>query len=157
MVTRVLPRATTSSIDQDSSIAGVLSPRRPVLIAGRLQMRLLYRQSRMPDSHLMVMVMVVVVMVVLLMTRRRRRIGIPPDGDVHDVDLRRYDGGRRLWRGLHLLRATDRVAASFATPSRPTDLTFPHRCTTVTGRRGGGCGRDARRLDDFVPIRLADR
>lgn len=120
-------------------------------------MRLLYRQSRMYDSHLMMVVMVVVMMVVLLMTRRRRRIGIPSDGHVHDVDLRRYDGGRRLWRGLYLLRATDRVAASFATPSRPTDLTFSYRCTSISGRCRGGRGRNARRFHDFVPIRLAYR
>lgn len=121
-------------------------------------MRLLYRQSRMYDSHLMMVVMVVVMMVVvLLMTRRRRRIGIPSDGHVHDVDLGRDDGGRRLWRGLYLLRATDRVAASFATPSRPTDLTFSYGCTPVSGRCRGGRGRDARRFHDFVPIRLAHR
>lgn len=95
-------------------------------------------------------------MVVLLMTRRRRRIGIPSDCHVHNVDLGRYDGGRRLRRGLYLLRATDRVAASFATPSRPTDLTFSDGGTAVSGRSGGCCGRHARRLHDFVPIRLAN-
>lgn len=120
-------------------------------------MRLLYRQSRMYESHLMVMVMVVVMMVVLLMTRRRRRIGIPSDGDVHDIDLRRYDGGRRLWRGLYLLRATDRVATSFATSSRPTDLTFSYRCAAISGRCCRRCGSHARRFHDFVPICLADR
>lgn len=146
-----------SSFTEDSSVAGVLSPRGPVLIGGRLQVRGLYRQSRVHEAHLMMMLMVVMVMMVLLMTRRRRRIGIPSDGDVHDVDLGRYDGGRRLWRGLYLLRATDRVAASFATPSRPADLTFSHRGAAVPGRRNRSRGRDARRLYDFVPVRFADR
>lgn len=99
----------------------------------------------------------VMMMVVMLMTRRRRRIGIHPDGYVRDVYLCRwYDGGRRLRRGLHLLRATDRVAASFAAPPRPTDLTFPNGRPAVT-RSHGRRRRDARRLHDFVPIGFAYR
>lgn len=95
--------------------------------------RLLSRQTRMHEAHLMVFVMMVVMMMmVVLMTRRRRRIGIPSYSNVRNVDLRWYDNGRRLRRGLNLLRATDRVAASFAAPSRPADLTFPYRCTTVS-------------------------
>lgn len=123
-------------------IAGILSPGRPVLIAGRLEVRLLSRQTRMHECHLVMVVMVI--LMIVLMTRRRRRIGIHPDCDIHYVYLRRrYDGGRRLRRGLHLLRATDRVAASFATPSRPADLTFPNGRAAVSGRRG--CRRrDAR-------------
>lgn len=139
------------------SITGVLCPRRPVLIGGRLQVCLLYRQSRMYECHLMMMVMVVVMMVVLLMTRRRRRIGIPSDSDVHDIDLRWYDDGRRLRRGLYLLRATDRVATSFAASSRPTNLTFSYRCAAVPGRRCSGGGRDARRFHDFMPVRFTYR
>lgn len=118
-------------------------------------MRLLGRQTRMHECHLMMVVMVIVVIV--LMTRRRRRIGIHPDGDVHNVYLwRRYDGGRRLRRGLHLLRATDRVAASFAAPSRPADLTFPNGCAAVAACRGRR-RPDARRLHNFVPVGFADR
>lgn len=136
-------------------IAGILSPGRPVLVAGRLEMRLLSRQTWMHECHLVVVVMVV--LVIVLMTRRRRRIGIHPDGDVHYVYLRRrYDGGRRLRRGLHLFRATDRVAASFAAPSRPADLTFPNGRAAVPGRRGCRC-RDARRFHYLVPVRFANR
>lgn len=111
-----------------------------------LRRLLLCRQTRMHEAHRMMFVMMVVVVVmIVLMTRRRRRIGIPSYRNVRNVDLRRHDDGRRLWRGLNLLRATDRVAASFAAPSRPTDLTFPHRCTTVSRCRccRGRC-RDAR-------------
>lgn len=119
-------------------------------------MRLLSRQTRMHECHLMMVVMVMILMIVL-MTRRRRRIGIHADGDVHYIYLRRrYDGWRRLRRGLHLLRATDRVAASFAGPSRPADLTFPNRRAAVSGRRGCRC-RDARRFHDLVPVGLANR
>jgi hypothetical protein len=100
---------------------------------------------------------VVVVVMVVLMTRRRRRIRVHPDGYVHDVYLRRYDGGRRLRRGLHLLRATDRVATSFAAPSRPTYLTFSNGCAAVAGGRGRRCRRNARRLDDLVPVGFAHR
>lgn len=136
-------------------IAGILSPGRPVLIAGCLEVRLLSRQTRMHKCHLVMVVMVI--LMIVLMTRRWRRIGIHPDCDVHYVYLRRrYDGGRRLRRGLHLLRATDRVAASFATPSRPADLTFPNGRAAVSSRRG--CRRrDARRFYDLVPVGFANR
>lgn len=108
----------------------------------------------MHECHLVMVMMVI--LVIMLMTRRRRRIGIHPDGDVHYIYLRRrYDGGRRLRRGLHLLRATDRVAASFAAPSRPADLTFPNGRAAVSARRGCRC-RDARRFHDFVPIGFAN-
>lgn len=144
------------SRERGSSIAGVLGPGRPLLIVGgHLQVRLLLtRQTRMHKPHLM-MVMVVV-MVVVLMTRRRRRIGVHSDGDIHDVYLRRYDDGRRLRRGLHLLRATDRVATSFTASSRPTYLTFPNGRAAVAG--GRGCRRrNARRFHDLVPVRFAHR
>jgi len=142
--------------DAAALIAGILGPGRPILIAGRLQVRLLGRQTRMRKCHLMMMVVVMMIMVVMLMTRRRRRIGIHSDGDVHDIDLRRRydDGGRRLRRRLHLFRATDRVATSFAAPSRPADLTFPNRCAAVASRRGCRC-RDTR-LDNLVPVGFAD-
>jgi len=72
-------------LQRGGSIAGILGPRRPVLlIAGCLQVRV-RRQTRMRECHLM-MVMVVVV-VIVLMTRRRRRIGIHSNGNVHNIDL----------------------------------------------------------------------
>lgn len=123
---------------------------------------------------------VMVVVVVVLMTRRWRRVGFTPDAHIHDVHLarlmheswrrcldrgsldrgwRRRLGGwrrgeRRHW--LNLLRATNRVAASFAAPSRPTDLGLPLGIAPVAGdscRHRGYVWR----LHCFVPVGLADR